>query len=208
MNPSRVFKWATAAALSLALFTGCEKSAMSDTPANAKAASTQPAAPATTQSAAAVCKPGDPASCGATPWTNKTDAELRALLTPEQFKIARESGTERAFTGKYWNEHAKGVYHCAVCDTVLFNSDTKFDSGTGWPSFWKPATGKSVTTETDTAHGMKRTEVKCATCGSHLGHVFDDGPEPTGLRYCMNSAVLKLVKDEDKKPTTAPAAPK
>ena len=168
---------------------GCERTMSQETAMNAKSSASQPA----TQSAV-VCKPGDPASCGATPWTNKTDAELRELLTPEQFTIARQSGTERAFSGKYWNEHAKGVYHCAVCGNVLFNSDTKFDSGTGWPSFWKPAGDKSVATDTDSSHGMSRDEVKCAQCGSHLGHVFDDGPKPTGLRYCMNSAVLTLEK--------------
>lgn len=152
----------------------------------------------TTQTAAAVCKPGDPSSCGVTPWTHKTDAELRELLTPEQFTVARQSGTERAFSGQYWNEHAKGIYHCAVCGNVLFDSETKFESGTGWPSFWKPATDKSISTDSDESHGMVRNEVKCAQCGSHLGHVFDDGPRPTGLRYCMNSAVLKLDKTDGK----------
>ena len=171
----------SASALFTLLSLACERTALSETSMNPKT---------TTQ----------PATAPTTPWTNKTEAELRELLTPEQFKIARQSGTERAFSGQYWNEHAKGVYHCAICNTVLFNSDTKFDSGTGWPSFWKPANDKSVIAETDSTHGMKRTEVKCATCGSHLGHVFDDGPEPTGLRYCMNSAVLKLEKEEGNKP--------
>jgi peptide-methionine (R)-S-oxide reductase len=140
------------------------------------------------------CTTGEAASCGTTPWKGKTEAELKQMLTPEQYAIARNAGTERPFTGKYWDEHAKGVYHCAVCGNVLFNSDTKFDSGTGWPSFWQLASPQSVVTETDSSLGRVRTEVKCAQCHSHLGHVFSDGPKPTGLRYCMNSAVLDLKK--------------
>jgi peptide-methionine (R)-S-oxide reductase len=123
---------------------------------------------------------------------HKTDAELRELLTPEQYNIARQGGTERAGTGKYADEHGKGIYHCVVCDNVLFDADTKFESGTGWPSFWQPATTHSVVVGKDDSHGTERDEVKCSVCGSHLGHVFDDGPRPTGKRYCMNSAVLKL----------------
>jgi peptide-methionine (R)-S-oxide reductase len=128
----------------------------------------------------------------------KTDEEWRGELTPEQYRILREKGTEAAFTGEYWNDHSKGMYKCAACGQPLFESDAKFDSGCGWPSFTSPVDQESVETETDTSHGMVRTEVLCSNCASHLGHVFDDGPNPTGLRYCINSASVKLEKDEEK----------
>ncbi len=125
----------------------------------------------------------------------KTEEQWRKELSPDQYQVLRQAGTERAFTGAYWDNHEKGTYYCAACGLKLFTSDTKFDSGTGWPSFFQPATNSSVETESDNTHGMVRTEVKCRRCGSHLGHVFDDGPEPTGLRYCMNSISLKFEKE-------------
>jgi peptide-methionine (R)-S-oxide reductase len=126
----------------------------------------------------------------------KTDAEWKQLLTPEQFRVTRQKGTERAFTGEYAESKAKGVYQCVCCGSDLFSSDTKYNSGTGWPSFWQPVSKASVNLVEDRSLFMRRTEVVCATCDAHLGHVFGDGPEPTGERYCMNSAALKLVKAE------------
>jgi peptide-methionine (R)-S-oxide reductase len=167
----------------LALITSCAEPSPPAAPLAAAAPSPSPAIAAAT-GATPMPAPGDKVV--------RSEAEWRRILTPEQFRVMREKGTERAFTGRYWDTTTPGTYKCAACGTPIFRSDAKFESGCGWPSFFEPLDGARLTETKDTSFGTTRTEITCARCGAHLGHVFDDGPPPTGLRYCINSVSIDL----------------
>jgi peptide-methionine (R)-S-oxide reductase len=198
-NP--LMRWLCAwAACSTVLIAGCSSDTPAPSPPVATAAA-DAASPSTETEPMSESDAADPLVRDELP---QTEAEWKKILTPEQFKVTRKHGTERAFTGEYWNTKTEGTYRCVCCGEPLFDSETKFDSGTGWPSFWEPIAPEAVKEVDDSSFFMTRTEVRCRRCDAHLGHVFDDGPQPTGQRYCMNSAALKL---EEAKATT-PAAKK
>jgi len=164
-------------------------------------------APPASSEAAATTADNATATQATPTWTmtdkvTKTDEEWRSLLTPEEYRILRRKGTEPSFSGAYWDNHEDGIYACAGCGLVLFTSEGKYDSGCGWPSYWKPAKAEHVSTAVDNTLGMRRTEILCTRCGGHLGHVFEDGPDPTGLRYCVNSASVKFEKGPPTGPST------
>src|ERR1043166_7420812 len=179
--------WIIAATLALPVASGCNQAVSQET-------SVKPAAAKV--NIVEFTNRGERKGVGIVDKVTKTDEEWRNQLTPEQFQVTRKQDTERAFTGKLWNNHEEGIYRCVCCGTPLFASKTKLESGTGWPSFYEPIASENIGTETDASFFVKRTEVHCARCDAHLGHVFEDGPKPTGLRYCINSASLTCEKKQ------------